>query len=98
MNELIQLFLQNPSGRRYDELLAKLNFDATKVALSGLDGDQKGNLVTAGIQALGTSEMFYRWLWTTITYEDAKPIDLIRDGQLKRVMDILGRIQYGVYS
>lgn len=99
MEIIFKEFLENPTGRRYDTLIHQLNVTATKSILSKkLDKTQQVELVSAGMDAIGQSDLFYQWLWTTIYSEDAKPIDLIRDGQFKKVMHILGRIQYGVYS
>lgn len=98
MEQIIKQFLENPTGKKYDGLIHELNVTATKTILSkSLNKAQQTELVNAGMDAIGHSVNFYQWLWTTIVSEDAKPIDLIRDGQVNRVMHMLGRIQYGVY-
>ena len=75
-----------------------VNRAGSNLILATLTEQQKNEIVKAGVDTMGNEDVFFRWLWTTLLGEQAKPIDMIRTGEVARVMELLGRIEHSVYS
>lgn len=95
---LLNKFQLDPTGGLYDALVFEILSLATKELLSRISSWDKDRIVHYGLDTFGTREKFYDWLWQTLPQENAKPIDLIRDGAIKKVLGIIGRIKAGIYS
>src|SRR5688500_16869607 len=98
MENILSDFLQHPDGIRYDLLIEHFNRAGSNLILATLTEQQKNEIVKAGVDTMGNEDVFFRWLWTTLLGEQAKPIDMIRTGEVARVMELLGRIEHSVYS
>lgn len=98
MEDLVDYFLRNPNGERYELLVAGIHKAGSQIVLSTLPDSERNQVLQAGLQTFGNEELFYRWAWTTLSSEHIKPIDILWGGDVTKVLDLLGRIRHSVYS
>lgn len=95
IEDIVEKFLNTPDGDTYELLIITLQHSASKQILSMLDEKELHNLLVEAEETFGNLDIFLNWLWSTLQSEGIKPIDLIKNGDISLLYEILGRIRHG---